>query len=102
VNRVEAHLKYVGVLRKIMSVDFSSLKVNILKCQWYQPDLMGRPTMRVDEYGFWKLKENTFQEVKNEPYLLPAHASQVPNNPEPSPVCFRIVDVALRRTLSRG
>jgi hypothetical protein len=38
---------------------------------------MGRPTMKVDKYGFWKMKEYAFQEVDREPYLLPSHVSQV-------------------------
>jgi hypothetical protein len=77
VNWMEAQLKYVGILRKIMSVDFSSLRVNIMKYQWYQPDVMGRATMIVDEYGFWKVKDYTFQDLKTEPYIMPANASQV-------------------------
>jgi hypothetical protein len=35
------------------------------------------PTMRVDEYGFWKVKDYAFQNSEVEPYLLPAHATQV-------------------------
>lgn len=76
-NPVEAQLRYVGVLRKIIRVQYASFKVNIMKCQWIKPNLVGRPTMRKDEHGFWLVKEGVYQGEDDEPYILSTHASQV-------------------------
>ena len=51
---IEAALKYVGVVRNIIKVDYTALKVNIMKCQWIKHNLVGsNRTMRRDEHGFW-------------------------------------------------
>lgn len=77
-NEIDADLKYVGVLRKIMRVVYASLKMNIMKCSWVKPNLVGNPTMRVDEHGFWLARVGVFQQEDVEPYIFPEQASQVP------------------------
>ena len=76
-NPVNANLNYVGVLQKVLRVEYASLKVNVMKCNWIKPNLVGQATMRLDEHGFWLVKHGAFQPHSAEPYVLPAHVSQV-------------------------
>ena len=74
---VDAALKYIGVLRKIMVVAYGPLKMNVMKCTWTKPNLVGHCTIKQDSYGFWLVKRDAFLHQNAEPYILPAHASQV-------------------------
>ena len=77
-NPVEAPLKYVGVLRNIIKVEYASVKINVMKCQWIKPNLRGpNRTMRRDDHGFWLVKDGEFQAANIEPYIMPEHATQV-------------------------
>lgn len=74
---VQANLKYVGVLRNIIQVNYVSLKVNVMECSWIRPNVTGNATMKTDEHGFSLVKRDAFQGPRAEKYILPAHASQV-------------------------
>ena len=75
---IEAALKYISVVRNIIKVDYAALKVNIMKCQWIKPNLVGsNRTMRQDEHRFWLIKDGEFQSHDREPYIMPGHATQV-------------------------
>lgn len=76
-NPVQADLKFVGVLRNIIQVTYGSIRFNVMKCAWTLPNMVGRPTMSVDEHGFWLIKCNALKEVSPDPYIMRAHASQV-------------------------
>lgn len=74
---VDAALKYVGVVRKIIRITYGTYQVNVMRCSWIKPNVVGNRTMRQDEHGFWLVKKDAFQPRSAEPYILPAHASQV-------------------------
>ena len=74
---VEAHLKYVGIVRNIIQVDYDVLKVNVLSCSWIKPDVAANSTMKQDEHGFWLIKNDAFLRAHVDPYIFPAQASQV-------------------------
>ena len=75
---VEAALKYIGIVRNIIKVDYTTLKVNIMKYQWIKPNLVGsNRTMRQDEHGFWLIKDGKFQSHDTKPYIMLGHATQV-------------------------
>ena len=74
---VQADLKFVGVLRNIIQVSYGSITFNVMKCAWIQPNLVGRATMRVDEHRFLLIKRSALKEDSPDPYIMPAHASQV-------------------------
>ena len=74
---VQADVKYVGELRKILQVNYVYRKWNVMECSWIKPNVSGNPTMRQDSHGFWLIKKGAFQGPRSEPYILPAHASQV-------------------------
>jgi hypothetical protein len=80
-NPVDANLKYVGVLRKILVVEYASRKVNVMKCAWVRPDLVGNRKIMKDEHGFWLVKLAALREEEVEPYVFPQHVSQV--RPQP-------------------
>lgn len=74
---VEADLQYVGIVRKIIRVSYATLRVNVMKCSWIKPNLVGNRTIRQDPHGFWLVKKDAFQPPHEDPYILPAHAAQV-------------------------
>jgi hypothetical protein len=74
---LDSRLKYVGVLRNILRVDYAVLKINIMECSWIKPNLAGNRTIFQDAHGFWLVKKDAFQSSMEEPYILPVHASQV-------------------------
>ena len=74
---VEANLMYVGILRRIIQVNYAFKKINLMECSWIKPNVTGNATIRKDEHGFWLIKKNAFQGPRAEPYILPVHASQV-------------------------
>lgn len=43
---VQANLKYVGVLRKIIRVDYNVLQVNVMSCDWIKPNMAGNRNIR--------------------------------------------------------
>ena len=85
---IEADLKYVGVLRKILQVDYVYRKINVMVCDWIKPNVAGNATMKQDSHGFWVIKKGAFQGPRAEPYILPAHASQVRRQSRLRPVCI--------------
>ncbi|KAG0573946.1 hypothetical protein KC19_VG223900 [Ceratodon purpureus] len=74
---VQADLKYVGVLRKIIRLDYSVIQINVMSCDCIKPNIVGNPSMRQDPHGFWLIRTGDFQRGNSEPYILPVHASQV-------------------------
>ena len=74
---VQANLKYVGVLRKIIRLNYRVLQINVMSCDWIKPNVASNPTMRKDAHGFWLVKRGAYQRANAEPYILPVHASQV-------------------------
>ena len=74
---VEADLKYVGILRRIIQVNYVVLQINVMECSWIKPNLAGNATIKQDESGFWMFKKGAFQGPRGEPYILPIHVSQV-------------------------
>lgn len=77
IRLVEAQLKYVGILRKILQLNYVYRKVNVFECSWIKPNILGNQTIKQDSHGFWLVKKGAFQGPRAEPYILPAHASQV-------------------------
>ena len=61
-------MKYVGIVRNIIKVDYATLKVNVMKCHWIKPNIV-RPnrTVHQDEHGFWLIKDTEFQSHDTEP-----------------------------------
>lgn len=74
---VEAALKYVGIVKDILQVEYGHIKYVTLKCSWIKPDVEGTPTIRTDEHGFWSVKFAACQTPPVEPYLMPCHAKQM-------------------------
>ena len=74
---VEAKLKYVWVLRNIIQVNYVYLKINVMVCSSIKPNVAGNPTIKQDDHGFWLIRKGAYQGPREEPYLLPVHASQV-------------------------
>ncbi|KAG0594767.1 hypothetical protein M758_UG107600 [Ceratodon purpureus] len=74
---LQAKLKYVGVIRKIILLDYAFKTINVLQCNWICPNTMSRPTMRQDEHGFWMVRKDAFQAATADPYIMPVHASHV-------------------------
>lgn len=74
---VEAELKYVGILRRIIRVDYVHLKINVMECSWIKPNIAGLRTIKQDEHGFWLIKKDAYQGGNANPYVLPVHTSQV-------------------------
>jgi hypothetical protein len=77
---VDASLKYVGVLRSIIRIEYVSTKVNVMKCVWVRPDVVGNCKIKKDEHGFWLVKLGALQEEEEEPYVFPHQVSQVRPN----------------------
>jgi len=73
-NPVEATLRYVGIVKDILEVEYGHLKYNVLRCSSIRPNLQGLPCIKVDEDGFWSVKFHTRQSLAMEPYVLPSHA----------------------------
>jgi hypothetical protein len=76
-NPVDATLKFVGVLRNIIRVEYASTKINVFKCAWVRPDVVGNRKLRKDEHGFWLVKFGALREESVEPYVFPHQVSQV-------------------------
>ena len=74
---VEADLKYVGVLRRIIQVNYVYRQIIVMECSWIKPNVTGNVTMKQDDHGFWLFRKDAFQGPRVEPYILPVHASQV-------------------------
>ena len=77
---VEAWLKYVGIIKDIVQLDYGLHKYTVRRCSWVKPNQEGASTMRRDNHGFWSLKFDARQSHDIEPYILPAHVQQVINN----------------------
>ena len=80
-NPVEATLKYIGILKDKLQVEYGHLKYVVLKCSWIRPDLEGASTIREDSHGFWSVKYDARQATSMEPFLMPTHAKQVTTAP---------------------
>ena len=76
---VEANLTYVGILRRILQVNYVVTQINVMECSWIKPNVAGNPTIKQDEYGFWTFQKDAFQGPRAEPYILPVHVTQVSN-----------------------
>ncbi|KAG0594744.1 hypothetical protein M758_UG105300 [Ceratodon purpureus] len=74
---VEAQLKYIGVVRNILQVDYLYLKINLLVCSWIKPNVARNPNIKQDTHGFWLIKDGAFEGPRAKPYLLLVHASQI-------------------------
>ena len=73
----EATLQYVGILDNIIQLDYIVRQINVLACSWIKPNVMGNPSMRQDSHKFTLIKHVAFQPANAEPYVMPAHVSQV-------------------------
>ncbi|KAG0504774.1 hypothetical protein M758_2G127700 [Ceratodon purpureus] len=76
-NPVAADLKYVGIIKDIIQVEYGHIKYVTLKCSWIRPQLEGFRTIREDEHGFWSVKFGARQYPPVEPYVMPSHVKQV-------------------------
>lgn len=74
---VEAALKYVGILKDIIHVEYGHIRYVVLKCSWIKPHVEGSPTIRVDKHGFWSVRFSARQVPSIEPYVMPSHVRQV-------------------------
>jgi hypothetical protein len=55
-NKIIENLNYVGVLKEILLVDYSRLRLVLFNCSWIPPNLRGNArTICQDEHGFWQL-----------------------------------------------
>ncbi|KAG0573462.1 hypothetical protein KC19_VG180400 [Ceratodon purpureus] len=76
-NPLEVDLKYVGIIKDIIQVEYGHIKYITLKCSWIRPHLEGSRSIRVDEHGFWSVKIAARQYPPVEPYVMPSHVKQV-------------------------
>jgi hypothetical protein len=74
---VEADLKYVGVVQRILEVRYSETPRTVLQCFWICPNLEGIPTMCKDANGVWLVKYTSRQQLEREPYIFPYNVKQV-------------------------
>jgi hypothetical protein len=50
-NLVQATLRFVGVLRSTIRVEYASTKMNVMKYAWIRPDVVENRKVCIDEHG---------------------------------------------------
>jgi hypothetical protein len=58
-----------------MVVQYASTKMNVMRCAWVKPDVVGNRKIMKDDHGFWLVKLVELQETEVEPYVFPVHVS---------------------------
>ncbi len=51
-NMVMAYFNYIGVLKDILVMDYSSMWLVLFKCCWILANIQGNATIHQDEHGF--------------------------------------------------
>ncbi len=76
-NMVMVNLNYIGVLKEILVVDYSSLLLVLFKCSWIPTNTQGNVTIHQDEHGFWVVNFVCLLPPIVELYVFPIAMSQV-------------------------
>ncbi|MCO5550033.1 hypothetical protein L7F22_003510 [Adiantum nelumboides] len=81
---IEEELGYVGTIAGIYELDYRVYKRVVLKVDWFRADYKGaRATMRQECSGFWSVDSSKPLRITQEPYILPAHYSDLSRTPSP-------------------
>jgi hypothetical protein len=78
---VVADLQYVGILKEILVVTYSSLHACYFCCSWIPPNIWGSfSTICQDKHGFWLVNFANRLPPMEKPYVFLALVSQVSYN----------------------
>lgn len=74
---VKVELVRVGVLKNILVLSYGKLNIVLMVLSWVAKHTEARPRLRRDAHGFWLANLLARPRDTENPYLLPALASQV-------------------------
>jgi hypothetical protein len=71
------NLKYIGVLKEILVVDYACLPMVLFTCSWIPTNTQGNATICQDEHGFWVVNLACRLPPMVKPYVFPTSMIQV-------------------------
>jgi len=76
-NFVMGNLNYIGVLKKILVVDYVGLPMVLFTCSLIPTNTWGNATIHQDEHGFWVVNLAHWLPPMAKPYVFPTSLIQV-------------------------